>query len=163
MATSRTNGGGGAARFRSALEATGLSPEQRSFPESTRSAVEAANAIGCELAQITKSLVFQVDGEPVLVLIDGASRVDPRKVAAALSAERVERADARLVREATGYAIGGVAPFGHATRLRVLADEGLTRHQILWAAAGTPNAVFSLTPAELFAHTKAVLADVSAL
>jgi prolyl-tRNA editing enzyme YbaK/EbsC (Cys-tRNA(Pro) deacylase) len=162
MATTRTNGSGGAARFRSALDATGLSPELRSFPESTRSAAEAAAAIGCELAQITKSLVFSVDGEPVLVLIDGASRVDPEKLAGALGAERVDRADARIVRETTGYAIGGVAPFGHPKPLRVLADEGLTRHRLLWAAAGTPNAVFSLTPTELFAHTKAVLADVSA-
>ncbi|MGW7349670.1 YbaK/EbsC family protein [Streptomyces sp. NPDC054784] len=148
-------------RFAAALSALGLDDvEIRSFPEATRTAVEAAAAVGCELSQIVKSLVFAADGVPVLVLMDGASRVDVDRVRAELGAERVERPDARVVRDATGYAIGGVPPFGHATRLRVLADRGLLAHDTVWAAAGTPHTVFAIGPKALVAHAGGTLADV---
>lgn len=148
-------------RFTEALQALGLPDvEIRAFPDATRTAAQAAEALGCELSQIVKSLVFEADGEPVLVLMDGASRVDVALVRAELDAGSVGRADAALVRRATGYAIGGVPPFGHATRMRVLADRGLLAHGTVWAAAGTPHTVFALAPGELIAHAGGALADV---
>ncbi|AXK36775.1 YbaK/EbsC family protein [Streptomyces armeniacus] len=148
-------------RFAAALSALGLDDvEVRSFPDATRTAAEAAAAIGCELSQIVKSLVFEADGVPVLVLMDGASRVDVERVRAELGAERVGRADARVVRDATGYAIGGVPPFGHTTQLRVLADRRLLTHGTVWAAAGTPHTVFAIEPKALVAHAGGTLADV---
>ncbi|NLU75786.1 YbaK/EbsC family protein [Streptomyces sp. HNM0575] len=147
-------------RFAEALSALGLDPVVRGFPDATRTAAQAAEAVGCELSQIVKSLVFDADGEPVLVLMDGASRVDVPLVRAELGAETVRRADAALVREATGYAIGGVPPFGHLREMRVLADRGLLAHQEVWAAAGTPHTVFALAPGELIAHARGSLADV---
>ncbi|MGW8374536.1 YbaK/EbsC family protein [Streptomyces sp. ODS28] len=148
-------------RFAEALAARGVRDlEVRSFPEATRTAEEAAAAIGCELAQIVKSLVFAVDGDPVLVLMDGASRVDTDRVRDELGARKVKRADADLVRKATGYAIGGVPPFGHVTELRVLADRGLLEHETVWAAAGTPYTVFPMRPEELVGHARGAFADV---
>lgn len=148
-------------RFAAALSALGLDDvELRAFPEATRTAVEAAAAIGCELSQIVKSLVFEADGEPVLVLMDGATRVDVERVRAALGVGQVRRARADVVREATGFAIGGVPPFGHRTRLPVLADRGLLAHRTVWAAAGTPHTVFALEPEALVAHAGGTLADV---
>ncbi|MEU8434286.1 YbaK/EbsC family protein [Streptomyces sp. NPDC029216] len=132
----------------------------RTFPEGTRTAADAAAAIGCELSQIVKSLIFTADGIPVLVLMDGASRVDVDAVRRQLGAAKVTRADAALVRETTGYAIGGVPPFGHRTRTRVLADRSLLEHDVVWAAAGTPHAVFPMPPRDLIAHAAAELADV---
>jgi prolyl-tRNA editing enzyme YbaK/EbsC (Cys-tRNA(Pro) deacylase) len=148
------------ARFTAAMEQLGLAVEPRSFPASTRTAAEAAAAIGCELAQIAKSLVFEADGRPVLVLMDGASRVDVDLVRDELSVGRVRRAPAELVREATGYAIGGVAPFGHRTAMTVLADRGLLRHEVVWAAAGTPHAVFPIAPARMIEAAGGRLVDV---
>ncbi len=156
-------------RFAAALAALGplASPgrpegdvEIRSFPEATRTAAQAAEAIGCELSQIVKSLVFATDGEPVLVLMDGASRVDVELVRAELDASEVKRADAATVREATGYAIGGVPPFGHVTAMTVLADRRLLDHEVVWAAAGTPHTVFALAPKELIAHARGSVVDV---
>ncbi|MEV5171539.1 YbaK/EbsC family protein [Streptomyces flaveolus] len=150
-------------RFAAAVEESGLGellPRVRSFPEATRTAAEAAGAIGCELSQICKSLVFAADGVPVLVLMDGASRVDVERVRQELGAGKVTRADAGLVRETTGYAIGGVPPFGHRTRTRVLADRSLLAHDVVWAAAGTPYTVFPIEPKELVAHAGATLVDV---
>lgn len=148
-------------RFAEALSAMGLDVEIRSFPDGTRTAAQAAEAVGCELSQIVKSLVFEADGEPVLVLMDGASRVDLALVQAELGAQEVGRADADLVRRATGYAIGGVPPFGHVTQAtRVLADRGLLAHEVVWAAAGTPHTVFALAPGELIAHARGSLVDV---
>ncbi|GHE70598.1 aminoacyl-tRNA deacylase [Streptomyces spiralis] len=137
-----------------------LAGEVRRFPEATRTAVEAAAAVGCELSQICKSLVFDVDGEPVLVLMDGGSRVDVERVREELGAGKVSRAKADVVRETTGYAIGGVPPFGHRTRTRVLADRGLLGHDVVWAAAGTPYTVFPMEPKELVAHAGGTLVDV---
>ncbi|WP_030650447.1 MULTISPECIES: YbaK/EbsC family protein [Streptomyces] len=150
-------------RFAAAVEESGLGellPRVRGFSEATRTAAEAAAAIGCELSQICKSLVFAADGVPVLVLMDGASRVDVERVRQELGARKVTRADAGLVRETTGYAIGGVPPFGHRTRTRVLADRSLLAHDVVWAAAGTPYTVFPIEPKELVAHAGATLVDV---
>lgn len=147
-------------RFADALRELGLDVEVRRFPDAVRTAAEAAAAIGCELSQIVKSLVFEADGQPVLVLMDGASRVDVERVRHELGAAAVRRADAALVRETTGYAIGGVPPFGHRIRTRVLADRGLLAHETVWAAAGTPHTVFPLAPKALIAHAEGTLVDV---
>ncbi|HET6859688.1 MAG TPA: YbaK/EbsC family protein [Streptomyces sp.] len=148
-------------RFTEALRALGITDvEVRRFPDATRTAVEAAAAIGCELSQIVKSLIFEADGVPVLVLMDGASRVDVERVRWELCAAKVGRADADRVRATTGYAIGGVPPFGHRTKTRVIADRGLLAHEVVWAAAGTPHTVFAMDPESLIAHSDATVADV---
>ncbi|QEU97566.1 YbaK/EbsC family protein [Streptomyces kanamyceticus] len=150
-------------RFAEALSELGLGElvsEVRRFPEQTRTAQEAASAIGCELSQICKSLIFAADRVPVLVLMDGSSRVDLELVRRELGAEKVTRAKADVVRATTGYAIGGVPPFGHATKTRVLADRSLLGHDVVWAAAGTPYAVFPMAPKTLIAHAGGALVDV---
>ncbi|MFI6639323.1 YbaK/EbsC family protein [Streptomyces sp. NPDC050504] len=148
-------------RFAAALGELGLaSVEIRRFPDATRTAAEAAAAIGCDTSEIVKSLVFVADGVPVLILMDGSSRVDVELVRRELGAARVERASAELVRETTGYAIGGVPPFGHRTRTRVLADRGLLDHAVVWAAAGTPHTVFPLDPKTLIGHAGGTPVDV---
>ncbi|CAM5457651.1 YbaK/EbsC family protein [Streptomyces aurantiogriseus] len=150
-------------RFSEALRELGLDDLHtriRRFPDATRTAAEAAAAIGCELSQICKSLIFAADGVPVLVLMDGASRVDVDLVRKELGADKVTRAAADVVRETTGYAIGGVPPFGHRTRTRVLADRSLLAHDVVWAAAGTPHTVFPMAPEELVEHAGATLVDV---
>ncbi|MFZ4297707.1 YbaK/EbsC family protein [Streptomyces cinereoruber] len=146
--------------FAAALEELGLDVEVRRFPDETRTAQQAADAIGCAVAEIVKSLVFAADGVPVLVLMDGASRVDVERVREELGAEKVPRADAKVVRETTGYAIGGVPPFGHRTRTWVLADRGVLAHEVVWAAAGTPHTVFAIDPKSLVAHAGGTLVDV---
>ncbi|MFD9001982.1 YbaK/EbsC family protein [Streptomyces sp. NPDC059582] len=153
-------------RFAEALRELGLADVHgriRRFPDATRTAAEAAAALGCELSQICKSLIFAADGVPVLVLMDGASRVDVELVRQELGAGKVTRAKVELVRETTGYAIGGVPPFGHRTRTRVLADRSLLGHDIVWAAAGTPYTVFPMEPKTLVAHAGATLVDVREL
>ncbi|MFF9310820.1 YbaK/EbsC family protein [Streptomyces sp. NPDC014748] len=160
-----TDAGGSGAhpRFAEALRGLGLDEllaRTRRFPEATRTAAEAAAAVGCELSQICKSLIFAADQEPVLVLMDGASRVDVERVREELGAGKVTRARADVVRETTGYAIGGVPPFGHRRRTRVLADRSLLAHDVVWAAAGTPYTVFPIAPRDLVAHAGATLADV---
>ncbi|KOV62709.1 YbaK/EbsC family protein [Streptomyces sp. MMG1121] len=165
MTTTATDTGesGAHPRFAEAMRALGLDDvlaRARRFPEATRTAAEAASAIGCELSQICKSLVFAADGVPVLVLMDGASRVDVRRVREELGAGKVTRADAGVVRETTGYAIGGVPPFGHRTRTRVLADSSLLAHDVVWAAAGTPYTVFPIEPKALVTHAGADVVDV---
>ncbi|MDF2763094.1 MAG: YbaK/EbsC family protein [Rhodospirillales bacterium] len=124
------------------------------FAETTRSSADAAAAIGCEVAQIAKSLVFRAkpSGRAVLVIASGANRVDEKAVAAALG-EGLGKADAEFVRDRTGFAIGGVAPIGHATPPVTFIDEDLFRHETIWAAAGTPFSVFRLTPAQLVEMT----------
>ncbi|MFF2201557.1 YbaK/EbsC family protein [Streptomyces sp. NPDC058145] len=150
-------------RFAEALRTLGLHEvlaRARRFPEGTRTAAEAAAAVGCELSQICKSLIFAADGVPVLVLMDGASRVDVERVRDELGVRKATRAEAGLVRETTGYAIGGVPPFGHRTRTRVLADRSLLAHEVVWAAAGNPHTVFPIEPKALVAHAGADLVDV---
>lgn len=161
--TQDTEGSAAHPRFAEALTALGLGELQtriRRFPEATRTAAEAAAALGCELSEICKSLIFAADGVPVLVLMDGASRVDLELVRRELGATKVTRARADVVRETTGYAIGGVPPFGHRTRTRVLADRSLLDRPTVWAAAGTPYTVFPMDPGTLIAHAGATLVDV---
>jgi prolyl-tRNA editing enzyme YbaK/EbsC (Cys-tRNA(Pro) deacylase) len=124
------------------------------FDAGTRTAADAAAAIGCSVAEIAKSLIFRAEpsGRAVLVIASGTNRVDERKVGAAIG-ERIVRADADFVREKTGFAIGGVPPLGHAEPLTTLIDESLDAFATIWAAAGTPNAVFRLTPADLLRLT----------
>ncbi len=112
------------------------------------------------MSQICKSLIFAADRVPVLVLMDGASRVDLELVRKELGADMVTRAKVDVVRETTGYAIGGVPPFGHRTKTRVLADRSLLAHETVWAAAGTPYTVFPMAPHDLVAHAGATLVDV---
>ena len=129
---------------------------------STRTAAEAAAAIGCTVPQIAKSLIFRAtpSGRSVLVIASGASRVDEKRVAAVIG-EAIARADADFVRRATGFAIGGVPPVAHATPPVVLIDEGLRTFDVIWAAAGTPNAVFRLTPDDLVTLTGGRIAAVA--
>jgi prolyl-tRNA editing enzyme YbaK/EbsC (Cys-tRNA(Pro) deacylase) len=139
----------GLLRVEAALAAAGLDGRIRELPASTRTAPEAAAAVGCTVAEIVKSLVFRsATGEPVLVLASGANRVDEARLAAVLG-EPVAKADAAFVRARTGYAIGGVPPTAHPAPIRTVIDADLVRHAQLWAAAGTPSAVFRITPAEL--------------
>ena len=136
-------------RFEGAARDTGLSLEVRRFPQGTRTAADAARAIGCEVGQIVKSLVFVADGRPFLALTSGANQADPDALAALLGADQARRANADEVRDATGFAIGGTPPFGHARPLTVLIDRDLTGYDEVWAAAGTPDSVFSLSPDDL--------------
>jgi Cys-tRNA(Pro) deacylase len=138
----------------------GLTIEVHHFPEGTRTAQEAAEAVGASLGQIAKSMVFVADGKPVLVLTAGPNRVDASKVARHLGARQVRRASADEVRQATGFAIGGVPPFGHTRKLTVLCDRDLLQFETVWAAAGTPNAVFPIEPQRLAEASGAVVADI---
>ncbi|MDQ7844649.1 MAG: YbaK/EbsC family protein [Armatimonadota bacterium] len=147
-------------RVLEALQARGLAAEITEFPQSTRTAAEAAAAVGTSVAQIVKSLVFLADGRPVLVLASGANRVDPVKLAAACGAHSARRADAETVRAVTGFAIGGVPPVGHATPLPVILDRDLLRYEVVYAAAGTPHAVFPIAPDRLREITGAAVADI---
>ena len=148
-------------RFLAGAETLGLAPEILRFPEGTRTAAQAAAAVGCELGQIVKSLVFLCDGEPVLALTSGANRVDTDRLGALLVGA-ISRADADAVREATGYAIGGTPPFGHARQLRAVVDRALLGYAAVWAAAGTPDTVFELTPEQLVQASGAEVGDFAA-
>ena len=150
-----------AARVQAALEAAGSSSRVLELDGSTRTADEAAATLGVEVAQIVKSLVFVADGEPVLMLVPGDRRVDTAKAQSFLEADHFERADADMVREATGFPIGGVPPVGHSSELLTLLDTGLGRHEVLWAAAGTPRAVFATSEEELLMLTAGVAAELT--
>lgn len=131
------------------------------FEAGTRTSQEAAAAIGCTVAEIAKSLIFRsADGRAVLIIASGVNRVDEKKVRALLG-QKIERADADFVRETTGYAIGGVPPVAHLKPPLVLIDADLQRFQHVWAAAGTPNAVFRVSPADLIRLTQGRVADVA--
>ncbi|HEY6099337.1 MAG TPA: YbaK/EbsC family protein [Anaeromyxobacter sp.] len=143
-----------ARKVQEALAAAGFSNQVVELPGSTRTAAEAAAAVGCQVGQIAKSLVFRTaSGRAVLVVASGAHRVDEKRVAAELG-EAIGKADAELVRAETGFAIGGVPPIGHARELVTLVDEALLAFAEIWAAAGHPHAVFRLTPAELVRMTR---------
>jgi prolyl-tRNA editing enzyme YbaK/EbsC (Cys-tRNA(Pro) deacylase) len=133
-----------------ALRELGLEADVRELDASTRTAPEAAAAVGCELGAIVKSLVFRGadSGDPVLVLVSGDNRADEARIAVEVG-EGVRRADADWVREVTGYAIGGIPPIGHPAPVRTVLDEDLLRFDVVWAAAGTPRAVFPVAPADL--------------
>ena len=138
-----------AERVQELLRAAGSEARVRQLPITARTSADAAAAIGCTVAQIAKSLVFKSrSGKPVLVIASGANRVDESKIATALG-EPIGKADASFVRDTSGYAIGGVAPIGHAMPPRIFIDEDLCEHASLWAAAGHPHAVFPVTAAEL--------------
>jgi prolyl-tRNA editing enzyme YbaK/EbsC (Cys-tRNA(Pro) deacylase) len=131
------------------------------FEDSTHSSAEAAAAVGCDVAQIAKSMVFRAaDGQPVLVVASGANRVDDRKVAALLG-RKIKRADADFVLLHTGFAVGGVPPIGHATGPVTFLDRDLQAYAEIWAAAGSPNAVFALTPIDLARLTGAAFVDIA--
>lgn len=134
-----------------AAQALGLDIEIVEFAQTTRSAQEAADAIGCDVAQIVKSLCFVVNGRATICLVSGANQLDERKLAAleGVGRKQVSRADAEMVKAATGFTIGGVPPFGHVTSLPVYIDEDLKRFEVVWAAAGTPFAVFAIRPEAL--------------
>jgi prolyl-tRNA editing enzyme YbaK/EbsC (Cys-tRNA(Pro) deacylase) len=139
-----------AAKVQSALKALGLQLQVVELPASTRTAVEAAQAVGCEVGQIVKSLVFKGkrSARPVLITASGANRVDEKKIEARIG-EPLGKADADFVRQRTGFVIGGVPPLGHSEPLLTFIDQDLLQYNEIWAAAGTPNAVFRLTPADL--------------
>lgn len=144
-----------------AAASAGLSIEVRRFPEGTRTAEDAARAIGCEVAAIAKSIVLASDAGPVLVLTSGSNRVEYAKIAAAAGVAGVRRASADEARAATGYPIGGTAPWGHPAPLIVLCDLDLLALDTVWAAAGTPDTVFAVSPAELLRVAGAGAADVA--
>jgi Cys-tRNA(Pro) deacylase len=151
-----------AMEFQEKLAALGIVSEVVEFEETTRTAKDAARAIGCELGQIVKSLIFRTkkSGRAVLVLASGVNRVDEALIRAQIG-EKLGKADADFVRESTGYAIGGVPPFGHRSQLPVYVDEDFFQYETIWAAAGTPNAVFQLTPDELVGASQGTVCKVS--
>jgi prolyl-tRNA editing enzyme YbaK/EbsC (Cys-tRNA(Pro) deacylase) len=147
-------------RFREEAARRGLSPKIVEFPQGTRTAAEAARAVGCDIGQIVKSLVFVAEGEAVVALTSGQNRVDPHSLARSLEVESVRKATAEEARDATGFAIGGTPPFGHLHPLRVVVDRDLLRQEVLWAAAGTPQAMFTVTPQELLTASGGMPADI---
>jgi prolyl-tRNA editing enzyme YbaK/EbsC (Cys-tRNA(Pro) deacylase) len=150
-----------AQRVEAALRAGGAAGEIRELDDSTRTAAEAAAALDVPVGAIVKSLVFAADGSPVLVLASGDHQVDTSKVATVLGAESVKRADADLVRSATGFPIGGVAPVGHPAPLVTVVDTHLSTFDLVWAAAGTPHAVFPTSFDELLRLSGGTAADVA--
>jgi Cys-tRNA(Pro) deacylase len=147
-------------RVMQAATAAGLPIEPRQFPDSTRTAAEAAAAIGVPVGAIVKSLVWSVDGRPVLVLVSGDNQLDEKKLAVAAGGSDVSRPNAAVVREATGYPIGGVPPFGHSTTLPAFVDVDLLGYDVVWAAAGTPHVNFAISPTDLVRVAGATEADL---
>jgi prolyl-tRNA editing enzyme YbaK/EbsC (Cys-tRNA(Pro) deacylase) len=146
-------------RVADALKAAGVDAEIREMPDSSRTAEEAAAAIGTTVPKIVKSLVFLADGAPILALVSGSNRLDTDRLGAVLGMT-ITRADANTVRSATGFAIGGVAPLGHSTALDVLIDRDLLQFDQVWAAAGTPHAVFPISPQQLVQATGGQVVDL---
>jgi prolyl-tRNA editing enzyme YbaK/EbsC (Cys-tRNA(Pro) deacylase) len=140
--------------------AIGIVVEPVRFPDGTKTALDAATAIGCDVAQIVKSLIFAVDGEVVLAYVSGANQLDEAKLAAAAGGDHCSRVDADVVRQATGFPIGGVPPFGHSTHLRVFIDPDLLQFDEVWAAAGTWHDVFALSPADLVSASSGLVTDL---
>ena len=149
------------ARVVEAAAAAGLEIEVDRFPAGTRTADDAARAVGCEVGQIVKSLVFIADGSAVLALVSGANRVDTAKLATAVGAGDVRRANGDEARSATGVAIGGVPPFGHTRPVAVVVDRDLLAHDRVWAAAGLPDTVFAIVPDALVSVSGGRVADVA--
>ena len=147
-------------RVRNALRASGLDCTIVETPDSTRTAFEAAAAVGASVGQIFKSLVFMCDDAPVLALVAGDNRLDEERLAA-IAGGRITRADAARVREYTGFAIGGVAPLGSLEPLRVFCDADLLQHDYVWAAAGAPYAVFRVEPRALAEAAGAQVAELA--
>jgi Cys-tRNA(Pro) deacylase len=138
----------------------GIEVRPVSFEEQTRTAADAARQVGCDVAQIVKSLVFMADERPVLLLVSGANRVDLTKAAAAVGVDHLDKADADAARAASGFSIGATPPFGHVTEIPVLMDVDLLSHDQVWAAGGRPDTVFPLSPKELQRATGAPAAEL---
>jgi prolyl-tRNA editing enzyme YbaK/EbsC (Cys-tRNA(Pro) deacylase) len=145
--------------FLDKLKELGLNVEIKEFDVSTRTAAEAAAAIGCEINQIAKSIVFNVEGEIVLVLVCGGDRVNEEKMSAHLG-KVLKKADADFVKEKTGYTIGGVPPFGYEIQPQTFIDEDLLKYKEIWAAAGTNNTVFKTSPEELIRYSQGTVLDI---
>jgi Cys-tRNA(Pro) deacylase len=146
-------------RVADALRAAGIEAEIHELSASTRTAEEAAAAIGTSVPRIVKSLVFLADDAPLLALVSGSNRLDTERLGAALG-RRIARADAATVRTATGFAIGGVPPVGHLEPVEVVVDRDLLQYDIVWAAAGTPHAVFPIRPDDLVSATAGQVVDL---
>lgn len=151
-----------ARKVQQVLESLGMSLKVIDMPDSTRTAQEAAQAVGCQVGQIVKSLVFRTkrSRRPVLVVASGQNRVNEKK-SEALLGEPLGKADADFVRETTGFAIGGVPPVGHLQPIETFMDQDLLQYESIWAAAGTPKSVFCLTPADLVKMTNGKVVDIS--
>jgi len=141
--------------------AVGLDVQPVRFPEGTKTAIDAANAIGCHVGQIVKSLIFAVDGEVVLAYVSGSNQLDEMKLALAAEGATCSRVDADTVRAATGFPIGGVPPFGLATQLRTFIDPDLLLYDEVWAAAGTWHDVFPIAPNDLVRASGGVVNDLA--
>ena len=146
-------------RFEAWLGDSGIGVTVMQFPAGTRTAVDAARAVGCDVRQIVKSLVFVAAGRPVVALVSGANRLDEGRLGAEAGLP-IAKADADVARTATGYAIGGVPPFGHATDVPVFMDRDLLGHAVVWAAAGRPDSVFEIDPVRLRELSQAKVADL---
>ena len=149
-------------RFVAAAADLGITPSVTRYPQGTRTARDAAEAVGCELAQIVKSLVFVAGGRVVVALVSGADRVDVALLSAAAGASDARQARADEVVAATGFAIGGVPPFGHTGRPATFCDRRLLDFEVVWAAAGTPDACFPIAPTELAGAAGATVVDIAA-
>jgi Cys-tRNA(Pro) deacylase len=147
-------------RVTAAAKERGLDISTRRFPEGTKTAADAAAAIGVTVGQIVKSLVFGVDNEIVMALVSGSNQLDEKKLALAAGGAKCARVDADAVREATGYPIGGVPPFGHSTQLRVFVDPDLLQYDEVWAAAGTWNDNFGANPNDIVRVAGGVVTDL---
>ena len=149
-------------KVKDVLKHYGIDTKVVDFSQSTRTAQEAADAIRCNVAQIVKSLIFCTEKahEPILVLTSGSNRVNEKNIEILVN-DKIKKADAQLVREATGFAIGGVAPFGHVKKMMTFIDEDLLQYKIVWAAAGTPHTVFSLIPSDLVRMTHGIVAKIN--
>ena len=138
----------------------GLEVRPKRFPEGAKTAIDAANAIGVGVGQIVKSLIFGVDGEIVLAYVSGSNQLDEKKLAHAAGGRKCQRVDADQVRDATGFPIGGVPPFGHTTHLRVFIDPDLLQYDEVWAAAGTWHDVFPIAPDQLLTASEGLVTDL---
>ena len=143
-----------------AARARGLEIQPRRFADGAKTAIDAANSIGVGVGQIVKSLIFGVDGEIVLAYVSGANQLDEKKLASAAGGHKCARVDADTVRDATGFPIGGVPPFGHTTHLRVFIDPDLLQYDEVWAAAGTWHDVFGIEPHKLVEASEGVVTDL---
>lgn len=150
-----------AQRVQDAIRALGYENQVQELPDSARTAAEAAEAVGCHVAQIAKSLIFRgaESGTPILIIASGANRVNEKRMARVIG-EKLRKPDADFVREKTGFAIGGVPPLAHAEPLTTYLDETFWEHSRIWAAAGHPHALFSLTPDELLAMTGGTVVSI---
>ena len=146
-------------RFESWLTSADLRVTVKAFPDGTRTATDAARAVGCELGQIVKSLVFVAGGRPVVALVSGSNRLDEQRLGS-VAGLPVTKADAEIARSSTGYSIGGVPPFGHATDVPVFMDRDLFGYDVVWAAAGRPDSVFEISPERLRELSGATIIDL---